>query len=106
MSSEFSEVFDALIDTHEVKLLIAPKQAENLRVSLVRRWSQYKTRMDSLGFLSDELKELGLRMEPLLDTTTGMSGVRFSLVKKRRGITYQIMLPAADTPATGDGNVS
>lgn len=46
------EIFDVLLTERTVALQLAAKsQAESLRVSLVRKFSNYKNQMSALGFL-------------------------------------------------------
>jgi hypothetical protein len=58
------ELFDALLLDRKLTLRIETKQrAESLRVSLVRKFSNYKTQMDAIGFLDPSLEVCGCSLQ-------------------------------------------
>jgi len=60
------ELFDKLLDDRAVNVACDFRTAENLRARLCRKWSKYKTDMDAVGFLSEELAACSMGMRVVM----------------------------------------
>jgi DNA-binding transcriptional regulator/RsmH inhibitor MraZ len=98
-SSTFNSLFEELLEKKSVEVMVLFTESESLRVSLTRRWNQYKDKMDSLGFLSENLRSLSLSREKLVVTSgeVTVDYTRFVLKPREVRRTYQILSPAVPT---------
>jgi vacuolar-type H+-ATPase subunit D/Vma8 len=48
--STFNDLFEELLEKKVVVLALNAAESETTRVSLIRKWNQYKNRMNALGF--------------------------------------------------------
>lgn len=85
------ELFDTLLDTRQVQVVLSKDQAESLRVQLVKKWNKYKLDMDAVGFLADDLQRCSLCRRT---SATADGTYTFSLEPKKRSLTqYEVLLP-------------
>lgn len=84
------DLFDQLILERTVVVQVDKKQAESLRVQLVKKWGKYKRELDALGFLSDDLANCSLCRTPPTETEPGYT---FSLAEfARPRIEYTVLV--------------
>lgn len=63
-SMNLPEIFEKLLAERRIPLYMGDAgKPESLRVSLTRKFSDYKDQMGKLGFLSDDLAEASLSLE-------------------------------------------
>lgn len=85
------ELFDTLLKTREVQVVLSKQDSENLRIALVKKWNKYKVEMDSLGFLADDLATCSVsRRAPTSDSLTYC----YLLVPKRNQPNQYEILPS------------
>jgi hypothetical protein len=102
--STFNDLFEELLEKKVVVLALNAAESETTRVSLIRKWNQYKNRMNALGFLSDELANLSLSRE--FFEKDGIVHTRFLLRPRVSRRNYQIVSPVADSPVADGTNKS
>lgn len=86
-----ADIFDSFVAN---RTLVAPtgtrQRADTLRVSLIRKFKDYREQMEALGFLAADLEDASVCME--WDKEEGIA--RFFLrPRKRTAIDYTIILP-------------
>lgn len=91
-----NEVFDQLLLTKQIALCLPRQTAENLRVSLIRKFKDYKEQTEKLGWLSDDLAVSVVSMEYDSDALTAKYFLR---PRKRQQATYTL-LPVESTEPT------
>jgi len=89
------EIFDALVADRKIALVLTDKQAAVVRVSLLRKWKDYKDQMGKLGFLDPELEPLVVSLELDKENTVATFFLR---EKKRTAVSYEVIaaLPALE----------
>ena len=83
-----SELFETLLDKRKITLVITVAGAASLRVSLIRKLKDYKTQMESLGFLDPEIAECVISEEREKDSETSTFYLR---PKKSRAVSYTLL---------------
>ena len=84
-----TQIFDTLLSNRKVTLVTDKKsQANSLRVSITRKFKDYRTQMRSLGFLDSDLEDAVVSLEWDEESRTA----RFFLRPNSRGtVTYTIL---------------
>lgn len=85
---DLNEVFDQLLLTREIKLSLPRSNAETLRVSLIRKFKDYKQQTEKLGWLSDDLAVSVVSMEYDSEALTAKYFLR---PRKRQQISYTLL---------------
>ncbi len=83
------ELFDVFLDKKQIALCLPSRtSADTLRVSLIRKFADYKKQMGDLGFLEAELEVAVVSMEWEEASSTARYFLR---PKKRRTIEYTLL---------------
>lgn len=83
------ELFDVFLDKKQIALCMPSRTAaDTLRVSLIRKFADYKKQMGDLGFLEAELENAVVSLEWAEETGTATYFLR---PKKRRSIEYTLL---------------
>ena len=89
-----SEIFETLISDRKITLVLPTRQiADSLRVSLLRKFKDYKTQMRDLGFLDPELEPCVVSLE--WDKELGR-GTFFLRERTRKVVEYTIVMESGD----------
>lgn len=89
------EIFETLLTDRKITLYTGDKKAANsLRVSLLRKFKDYKTQMIALGFLPDELESAVVSLEWKED---GGLASFFLREKLRKLVEYTIVVDNQDS---------
>lgn len=67
---KLEEVFYQLLQEKQVKLRLTKTQAESLRVSIIRKFKDYKKQVSTLGWLEPALETAVVSMEYTEEQTT------------------------------------
>jgi hypothetical protein len=101
-----SDIFHKLLADRRIALELQPSEAEVLRVSLIRKFKDYKQQTEKLGWLEDDLAQAVVSVEAAKHPDTGeVLGVVFYLrPRKRKEIEYKLLnFPiVTETKATSD----
>lgn len=89
-----ADVFDLLLDDRKVKLEMTKSHASVLRVALSRKFTAYKTQMDSVGFLDPDLEAASLSLEYDEESNTAAFFLR---PKKRSLVQFKIITDVIET---------
>lgn len=85
------ELFDVFLDKKQIALCLPSRTtADTLRVSLIRKFADYKKQMGDLGFLEAELENAVVSMEWKQQEADGIA-TYFLRPKKRRTIEYTLL---------------
>lgn len=95
MSTNFEQLFNTLVADRKVDVLVTGQAAENLRTSLVRKWSKYKTYYGSLGFLTEQDEAAAVSASSV--EIDGFQATRFSLKEKAKRQTYQLLVSSSSS---------
>jgi hypothetical protein len=90
-----TDVFDYLLEHRKIALETSKKNANVLRVALVRKFSDYKEQMSRLGFLDPELEIASLSLE--YDEESGAARY-FLRPKKVSSLTFTILQESDGEP--------
>lgn len=95
------DIFHQLLVDRRIALELDSQGAESLRVSLIRKFKEYKTQTARLGWLSEDLETAVVSAErEIIDgKETGVS--RFFLRPRRRKV-VEYKLLEIDAPLTSD----
>ena len=96
MSTNFEQLFNTLVADRKVDVLVTGQAAENLRTSLVRKWSRYKS-YGSLGFLTEQDEAAAVSASSI--EIDGFQATRFSLKEKAKRQTYQLLVSSSSNDA-------
>lgn len=88
------DLFDQLLTERVVLLALSKQESESLRVQLAKKWSLYKSTLDSCGFLSEELAACSLMRRP--GETDGT--YEYLLAPRQRQLREYTILPASPAP--------
>lgn len=83
---QLDDVFSILVDNRTVTLSLSKRQAASLRVSLIRKFQDYKKQMGAFGFLDDDLATSVVSLEWSDDVASF-----FLRPPKKRQIEYTIL---------------
>ena len=87
-----TEVFDTLLSNRKITLVVDVAQAASLRVSLIRKFKDYKQQMQKLGFLAADLEEAVVSLEYNKEEQIA----RFFLREKKRVLIAYTILEESD----------
>lgn len=92
---KLDDLFYEFLSRKEIALKLPQAQANSLRVSLIRKFKDYKTQAEKLGWLTDDLAVSSVSLEWSADGTA-----KFFLRPKRRvSIDYTLLEnPANESP--------
>lgn len=89
-----ADVFDLLLGDRQVKLEMTKDHANILRVALSRKFSNYKSQMDSVGFLDPDLEAASLSLEYDKESNIAAFYLR---PKKRSTVQFKIITDVTET---------
>jgi hypothetical protein len=92
-----TQIFDLLLQQRQVTLAVSESAGYSihaLRVSLIRKFKDYKQQMTALGFLDADLENAVVSME--LDEDKGTATFRLR-PRNRKQVSYMIIAPATGT---------
>jgi hypothetical protein len=92
-----TEVFDILLDKRKITLATSSRDANVLRVAVLRKFKDYKEQMDRLGFLDPTLEECSVSLE--YDEEKNIAKL-FLRPRKRSSLVFTII--EETDPETGD----
>jgi len=87
-SMKLEHIFDILLTERKIALVMSRKQSESLRVSLLRKFKDYKQQMIALGFFDDSMEDLVVSCEWVEPATAKM----FLRPRKRVDVEYTIIV--------------
>lgn len=103
-SMNIHQLFNTLVERKQIALCLSSKSAANtLRISLLRKFNDYRDQMQSFGFLPADLEGLVVSMEWNED-----SSVASYFLRKRKKVmaTYELLDSGAASAALGDSDAA
>lgn len=89
------DIFDTLVLERRVTVQLDKSKAESLRIQLSKKWSKYKTDLDSLGFLEDDLAACSLCRKKVED------GYEFLLEPRQKNLIEYTLITCVNTNVSG-----
>jgi hypothetical protein len=91
-----TQIFDTLLERRKITLVADVTQSQSLRVSMIRKFKDYKEQMTALGFLDPALEDAVVSLE--YDSATSVA--KFFLRAKKRVATEFTIIPESDETDT------
>ena len=102
------DVFHKLLQDRRLPLECDHKAAESLRVSLLRKFKDYREQTEKLGWFPEDLLNCTVSMELYKseDKKVVLGAIFFLREKKRKEIEYKLLVLPGMEPAGSDSNDS